>query len=366
MIKGLVRPSYIAFSHLMGKATKAFYPHFPYGPGRLTILPTTKCNLSCDFCSVKESLNAPEPGVLSLDEWKRVIDSIPIYTAVDFSGGEVFFAKNFIEMLEYFFQKPRASSIITNGSTLTKPIVEKFIDFKLPMFLVSLDGMASYHDRIRGKAGVFERATEMLGHMIEEKKRRKVSFPITCIKTVLTEDNADQIPQLLEFAERLGVDQIQFAIMYHNRLQMSFVTFKEFERPELIEGNSYAYPASVIPSILNAVEQIFEFKKKSKMYVGMAPEMKTKEEVLQFIKDPKSIGVKSCGRPFTDLFLHGDGQLTGCISHDFGNIRDFDYDVQKTLKGPAAMAWLEHFKKQEDYYPVCEGCCRAVHTVKPK
>lgn len=364
-LKDFLRPIFNIYSWFFGWAAKAFHPYFPLTPLRLTIYITKKCNLTCPLCYTKDALNTPEPGALSIEEWKKIIDSVPFNTVIDFCGGEIFFSPHMLPLLEYMTKKNRLISIITNGTTITKPMVDKFLDQKITYYMTSIDGMEYYHDKLRGKDGTFKRATEMIKYMQERKKELGVIYPITCLKTIITPDNYMDIPKLLEYAEfELGVDNIQFSLAYNNKHRMVFETFEDYNKIETFDGNTFDYPEDTREQVKEAIRQIIAYKKKSKMYVGIDPRMPKDEMILDYIDNQYDFGVKKCDRHWSEYYLHYDGQLASCISYDLGNIRDVDYDVKKVLNRKEVKDYLKYMDSKMPYLDECRSCCKADHVKK--
>lgn len=362
-MKNLFRPLFALYSKFAGIFVRYFGGIVPISPLRLTIYVTKKCNLSCDFCYVKHNLNTPEPNSLDFEEWKKVIDKIPRHTVIDFCGGEIFLAKDMMKILEYLSRKKRLISIITNGTTVNEKMADFFIDRKITYYMTSIDGMWDTHDKIRGKKGVFKQSDKMFKYIQSEKKKRKARYPLTCLKTVITPENAHEIEDLLNYAENdAQVDHIQLSLIHEHEFKAGYDTFEGLEKLNQLKGNTFAYAPEDREKIKKAVKIIYEFKKKSKIFVGMSPDFKTEKEVLDYIDSHTDFGVKKCFKPYSEFFLQYDGQLAPCISNDWGNIRDFNYDVTKVLSSKKAKAFNKALQSKMPYFPECEGCCRSEHS----
>ncbi|OUR93597.1 hypothetical protein A9Q84_19200 [Halobacteriovorax marinus] len=364
-IKKLLRPIFNIYSYVFGAGARFFHPFFPFSPLRITFYITKKCNLTCPHCYTKDALNTPEPNALSLDEWKKIVDTIPRNTVIDFCGGEIFFSKHTLPLLDYMTKKKRLISIITNGTTMTKATIDKFIDQKITYYMTSIDGMEEYHDKLRGKKGTFERATGMIKYMQERKLEVGAKYPVTCLKTIITPENYMDIPKILDYAENvLGVDNIQFSLIYNNKNRMVFDTFSDYNIIPDFPGNTFEYPDETREAVKNAIRYIIEYKKKSKMYIGIDPRMPKDEMLLDYIDDQHSFGVKKCNKHWSEYYLHYDGQLTSCITYDFGNIRDVNYDTKKVLRQKRNQGFLKFIDSQMPFLEECRSCCKSDHCRK--
>jgi MoaA/NifB/PqqE/SkfB family radical SAM enzyme len=366
-LKHILRPIFNIYSLIFGLSAKWLHPYFPLTPLRLSVYITKKCNLTCPHCYTKDALNTPEPNALTFNEWKKIVDSIPRTTVIDFCGGEIFFSPHMLPLLEYMSRKKRLISIITNGTTITEKIVDSLIDQQITYYMTSIDGMELYHDNIRGKKGTFERATNMIRYMQKQKKLRKSKYPMTCIKTVITEDNFNEIPKLLHFAEHeLGVENIQFALVYNNKSRMVFESFEDMERIPNLPGNTYDYPEDKKEDIKNLLRYIVEYKKTSNMFIGLDPRLPDDNMLVDYIDNQNNFGVKDCNRHWSEYFLHYDGKVTSCITYDLGNIRDVDYDVTKVLNRPKVKKFLKYMDSQMPFIEECRSCCKGDHSPKPE
>jgi len=358
----LLRPIFNLYSSVAGILAKYFPGLFIFVPLRMTIYITKKCNLTCPMCYTKDALNTPEPNALTLEEWKRIIDSTSRNTVLDFCGGEIFFSPLTLPLLEYITRKKRLVSIITNGTTITEEMIDKFIEQKITYYMTSIDGMEYYHDKIRGKEGTFKRATDMIRYMQKKKKETGSKFPITCLKAIITPENYLDMPRLLEFAENdLKVDNVQFSLVYDNKHRMVFETFDDYNLIESFPGNTFTYPLETRENVKEAIRKIIEYKKTSNMYIGIDPRLPNDEMLLDYLDNPTAYGVKDCNRHHSECFIHYDGQLASCISYDMGNIRDHDFNVKKIFRKKEVRGYLKHLDNLMPYVDECRSCCKADH-----
>jgi SynChlorMet cassette radical SAM/SPASM protein ScmF len=76
-----------------------------------------------------------------------------------------------------------------------------------PFVSVSIDGAdALTHDRVRGVAGAFEKATSAVKHLADNGVNPQVIMSIM-------QSNADQLEAVIELAEKLGADSVKFNII---------------------------------------------------------------------------------------------------------------------------------------------------------
>ena len=116
---------------------------------------THKCNLRCVHCLLKKNIKNEE---LSLNDIKKVLDEIAeletLYIAL--TGGEIFIRKDIIPILQYIAKKKFLINIKTNGSLITKKIVNKIKNLPIARLDLSLYGASKKtYKEITGNGNAF-------------------------------------------------------------------------------------------------------------------------------------------------------------------------------------------------------------------
>ena len=167
-------------------------------PVNLTWEVTFACNLRCRHCLSASAEQAPDE--LTTDEALDLVEQLhgAGVFQVNFGGGEPFLRPDFEQILAACHGRGIMTCISTNGTLLDSERVARLATSRLVAIQVSLDGASRETcDAIRG-AGVFDRAIKAVELLAAS------SIP-TSINTVLTAQNAGEIPALHELARSLGV-----------------------------------------------------------------------------------------------------------------------------------------------------------------
>jgi MoaA/NifB/PqqE/SkfB family radical SAM enzyme len=168
--------------------------HRPSAPTRLVLELTRRCNLRCTMCHTWEIAPGHE---LSVSEVRRILAQMPRLNWLDLTGGELFVRQNAVQLIEAVCDVPSLGVLHfpTNG-WFTARVLETVArvralrpDIDL-LITVSLDGPPALHDRIRGRAGCFEKAIETFRQL------RAIDSIRTYVGTTITADNADSIDDL--------------------------------------------------------------------------------------------------------------------------------------------------------------------------
>lgn len=118
---------------------------------------TARCNLRCEHCFYKETLDAPDPGERPLAEIDRISRQAGPVLWYSLAGGEPFVRKDLAELVALIQKnaRPKVFSFPTNGwytenTFRTCLRILQGLDRGNLMLFFSLDGPEKIHDQIRG------------------------------------------------------------------------------------------------------------------------------------------------------------------------------------------------------------------------
>lgn len=170
------------------------------GPHMLQLILTTKCNLRCKMCGVwkiqEEELDSFYVKKL-IDDTYKMGNLKEVY----FTGGEALLRKDIFDLIKYVndFYPNLWTTVNTNGTLLTRQMIDRLIDSELRTLSISIDSpVAKIHNALRGE-GVFERVVEMIEYLNAEKKRRNAQYPLLDTCSVLMEQTLDTMYDMLDF-----------------------------------------------------------------------------------------------------------------------------------------------------------------------
>lgn len=170
-----------------------------------------RCNYKCRYCDYwRFDEYNPE---MTIDEWRRALSSLKDFIGqyhIEFSGGEPFMKKGFLELIEWCHANDIGWGVTTNGSAFSEKIVKRVVAAVPFNVNVSIDAhVAEIHDDARGIDGSLERITKGLGRLIDERARAGLDFPII-IKSVVHELNFRILPDMVRWVQALGPTVINF------------------------------------------------------------------------------------------------------------------------------------------------------------
>jgi len=154
-----------------------------------------RCNLTCKHC-YSISADTDFPGELSTEEIYTVMDDLKSFNVpvLILSGGEPLLRPDIFEISKRAKEMGFYVGLSSNGTLITENNIENIVAIGYDYVGVSLDGLQETHDVFRRKQGSFDEALN--GIRLCRDRGIKVGMRFT-----LTQDNAEELPQLLELME---------------------------------------------------------------------------------------------------------------------------------------------------------------------
>lgn len=179
---------------------------------------TANCPCSCDFCDTQDKhFNRFNGKTLSEFEWKSIIDKLVsegLEIAV-ISGGEALLdRKKTFNLINHLHKKNVYVVLNTSGLFFKKnKIIEELKNNYPDLLVFSIDSIIpSQHDGSRGVNGLFDTVVDTI-----EELKNTGDYPIG-IRFVITKENYKQIPELLLYFNKKGVDCIKFTHIENDRI----------------------------------------------------------------------------------------------------------------------------------------------------
>ena len=317
---------------------------------------TYQCNLNCPYCYVGAERKKNE---LTAQEWFNIIDHIPFYSFVTLVGGEPLVRKDFISILERTAKKTYGKlNVVTNGILIDDEIIDAFIRTKMMLLSVSLDGYGKNHDKNRGKEGIFETIISNLENL--NIKKGKNAKPMVDIKTIVLENNLDDLPKLYRLCEEMNFDFLSVSFLRNNDLKQNSILRETFGE----EFYAQKYPITPYFDMEHFKEiyrEIEDLSKKSKVQVRFSPKFEGKNslaKIERFFNYPVDKPIQEiyepCLYPFSNIMINPQGDVYPCLSLNIGNVRE------KSLKEVFNMPKYCCFRKNLKYskvFEACQMCC---------
>jgi len=174
----------------------------PFTPGAPFLIVwdyTYRCNLRCKHCYINAGITLPE---MTIEERRKALDIMADAGIVilAFSGGEPILGPGIFEMIKRADDYGIYTAMATNGTLLTKDIVQKLVKAGLKYVQISLDApIPEIHDEFRGVPGAWEKTVQGIKNAIEGGLYVEISMTVTKL-------NYHLVPQMLKFIKELGAN----------------------------------------------------------------------------------------------------------------------------------------------------------------
>lgn len=287
---------------------------------------TYKCNLHCEHC-INGALLDDNSNDISCLEFERIIDDIQNnikINSIHLLGGEPTVRKDFLEVCKVLENRQIFFGFNTNSLLLTDDLIRNLLSLKyLRNIVISLEGAnATTNDEIRGKK-VFDVLVKRLLQLSKMKERVKSSVSIT-INTVLTNQNYNQIEQLVDLALLLRVDQL-------NLLQI------------IEEGNAKGKKLGLSDNqFLSAIETIANVYPKVKNQLRITPRFArplAKEYAMTVLSKDFPEVRQGCSAGINFAFMDNRGRLFPC-NRLLGD-KSVEKDNFSLAKNPFTFVWAQ-------------------------
>lgn len=160
-----------------------------------------RCNLTCKHC-YSVSADKDFDGELSTDEVFTVMDDLRAFgvPVLILSGGEPLMRPDIFDISRRAKGQGFHLVLSTNGTLISAENIDTISSIGYDYVGISIDGLRDTHDRFRRRVGAFDEALN--GIRLCRDKGIKVGMRFT-----ITQDNADELPDLLQLMEDEAVDK---------------------------------------------------------------------------------------------------------------------------------------------------------------
>jgi MoaA/NifB/PqqE/SkfB family radical SAM enzyme len=324
-------------------------------PRFITIKPTFRCNLRCEFCRyVVNGQVFGKADYFLQDEWLELIDQVaPHKPYISITGGEPLLYPKIGELLARIQHHNLYATMVTNATLLERK-AEEIMEAPPKIIQVSIDGPQETHDQLRMVNGTFDKAEAGLAKLIALKKKKKSAAPLIVINSVISGRNYKGMQQMVEVAEKLGANVLNFQHFWfltkpmidshNNRWGECFPVSEEELGTTETEG----------VDVDKLYDEMRTIERTAKLPVTFYPGLSRSELHTYYNEPEKPVRARTPGCAWLQTAIFPNGDVSPCFDHVVGNIREQSFmDIWNGEKFRAHRMRLA----QHGSYDLCSRCC---------
>lgn len=284
------------------------------------------CNLKCATCTTPHDKIKRERRMMSLDEYKKIIDNIKdtVHHVLLFFANEPLLHPQVSEMINYAHKNNLYTMISTNAVLLDEKMAKKLYEAKLDEILLCLDGLTKESYEPFRTGADFGTVFGNIKRFCLMKKELGAKKPYLELQFILTKLNQGEVEDVKKLAREWGVDRLRI---------------KSFALSE------YAYSKEEIKTLS---EKFFPTEEKYKAKIRYEKEGGELQQ-----KDAR----EDCKFVDSDIVILADGRVSMCC-YDING----DYTYGSVLSKKLDVLWWEpevvrkRKLARERNYPLCKVC----------
>lgn len=198
---------------------------------------TSKCNANCKHCGSRCDINSPEG--ISKELFCSVLDDVKENfgtksVMLNITGGEPLIRKDLFEIMKYASNLGFSWGMVTNGTLITKDVIEKMKETKMSTISISIDGVGKTHEDFRGLPGSFDRILSNIKLL----KKAKILEHIQ-VTFIANKKNIGDLEELYNILNDIGIDSLRIS-------SIDPIGRAEDNKDLLLEKNDFIYLSEFI------------------------------------------------------------------------------------------------------------------------
>lgn len=340
-------------------------------PADVSLQLTYRCNLRCKHCyqwndqgSFHDMDHQQQKTELPLNIIEKVLQETHTPNAKLFLwGGEPLMHSQFSEISKLLQHHPRTVIMCTNGILIKKKIDDLLAIGSHLNLLVSLDGLESDHDALRGK-GKFRQTIENIQYLLNLKEEGRFQGEIS-LSCMVSESGVGKMYNFMEWAEQMCINTVYFqypwfispdvATNMDGYFRDKFCWMNVPSEKPTWHSYTYQLTESHLPLLRESLAKLAS--RPWRCRIRYQPQLED-DEIDDFIRGTSRPAQRrqQCLAVSNRLEVHANGDVTSCkFFSEFviGNLHD--QSVDDIWHGPDFQKIRETLNR-EGLMPVCSKC----------
>jgi MoaA/NifB/PqqE/SkfB family radical SAM enzyme len=318
---------------------------------------TNRCNFRCNFCFYSAEIEKGlKPNEMSVEEIRKFAPTIGPLVQLSMTGGETFLRKEFPEIAGILIDATDARwvTIPTNASLTNKMV--RFLEDILPRFpdtyfrlTFSVEGIGEDHDQLRSMPGSYKKIQNSY-NVISPLRKKYPNLVLDCnsVFTASSEvyllDALNTIHKDFKF-DNMSVTYARGVIKDESLKNVSKKRYKLIN--EFLENREKNKEKRLLYPLWRGVNSV------------------SRENLMRTVFDDEFVSTCVAGKKLLVVSETGEVQPCEILGKSFGNLRDYDWDLQTLLKEHSVnqcQKWIKDTKCKCSF-----ECALAANVVwKPK
>ncbi|NHM05884.1 radical SAM protein [Flavobacterium sp. CYK-4] len=347
---------------------KVLPQHYFFSPEWIVLGVNNTCNLHCKMCDVgtqsldtnfATNLVGTTPLNMPMELFEKIADQTAQYfpkAKIGFAFTEPLAYPGIIKAVEYATQKKLYTAITTNALLLPNK-AEALVRAGLSEIYVSLDGLETTHNMIRGNEKSFQKALEGVRKLFSLPNPPKVS-----IVSVITEWNVANLKEFANYFKDLPLHEIVFMhtifgepaiAITHNKIWGKTYPATESNLDEVTLNNMD------LPLLLEQIQKIRSENYPFKIY--FSPEIHDLKNLETYYHQSGIILGKRCEAVYSSIMIKSDGSTIPahgrCYNLQVGNI--YETSLKEIWNSNVFGKFRKDLRDAGGFLPACSRCCSA-------
>ena len=175
-------------------------------PVSIMFLLTELCNARCVHCDIWK--NQGKEDSPSASQWLKVLDDLRSWlgpVSIVFTGGEALLKPYAAELAAHASSCGLCLEFLTHGYWKDQARIEQLAMARPAQITISVDGVGAVHSKIRGREDFFEHTNRTIETLVRIRSEDPSLRYRILLKTVIMEQNLDELGAVARFATRPGL-----------------------------------------------------------------------------------------------------------------------------------------------------------------
>lgn len=346
-------------------------------PASLVLGVNNVCNLHCKMCDVGlgesgtafwANLIGPNPHNMTLDLLHEILRQARAFLPrpqVSMGTTEPLIHPEIVEFTQAIVRQGFYCVIASNGTTLPR-LAPALVESGLHELMLSVDGPAAVHNRIRGGRDSFEKVYRGAELVTATKARLKRRYPRLHISFAITDENYSHILEFVQAVEPLQPAAIHISHLNFITDDMARVHNATYgsdlavTRSNLGVMDPAAFDTGAIWAELQRVRSYVRSRGDALPPVTISPDFASREGVDTLYHDPLTlVSGPRCTDPWNIMMIRTDGAVipgqSRCYNFPIGNIQTTS--LSDLWNNDRLRAFRQTLHRAGGTLPACSRCC---------